>query len=89
MPKIVRRGDPGSHGGEISEGAATVFAEKKAVARIGDIYDCPIHGPNEIVEGSFTVFAEKKRVVRDGDKAACGAAMISRVKSVFADDGGG
>lgn len=75
MPKIIRVGDPGSHGGEVTTGSPDVFANNKQVARVGDTYNCPIHGPNEITSGSPDVFANDQAVARVGDDTACGATL--------------
>ncbi len=77
MPLIVRKGDPGSHGGVITTGSPDYWAEGAEVARIDDTYACPIHGPNPIVQGSTTHLANGRGVVRHGDLAQCGASMIS------------
>lgn len=49
---IVRLGDTGSHGGAVATASGGFDAEGPKVARVGDIYDCPIHGSNPIVSGS-------------------------------------
>lgn len=54
---VIRLGDAGSHGGAVSTASTKTFAEGPGVARIGDIYDCPIHGPNPIVSGSDDTFS--------------------------------
>lgn len=77
MPLIVRKGDTGSHGGVITTGSPDTMAEGADVARIGDIYDCPEHGPNPIAQGSTTMLCNGAGVVRHGDQASCGASMIS------------
>jgi uncharacterized Zn-binding protein involved in type VI secretion len=84
MPLIVRKGDTGTHGGQIITGSGNVNAEGKPVARKGDTYDCPAHGPNPIVQGSGTVNANGLPVVRHGDLSGCGAAMISGATHVYA-----
>jgi len=47
------------------------------IARRGDIYACPIHGPNAIAQGSDRWQCEGAPVARHGDLTACGAAIIS------------
>ena len=73
--RVARVGDPGSHGGSIVTGARTATAEKRPIARIGDVYACPVHGPNPIVEGSAAYSIERRRVARIGDRTACGAVI--------------
>ena len=83
MPLAVRKGDTGSHGGEIITGSGNVFVEGKEAARKGDIYACPRHGPNQIVEGSSDTIINGRKAVRHGDKAACGASMISGATKTY------
>lgn len=75
MPKMCRIGDPGSHGGVIITGSDKYYDNGVAVARVGDLYGCSIHGPNPLVEGSPDHAEQGKAVVRVGDHASCGAAM--------------
>jgi uncharacterized Zn-binding protein involved in type VI secretion len=77
MPLIIRLGDTGSHGGLVITASPNVTAEGEPVARVGDIYDCPIHGPNPITTGSPDVTANGLAVARDGDETACGAILQS------------
>ncbi|MDD9910178.1 MAG: PAAR domain-containing protein [Ahrensia sp.] len=77
MPKIVRLGDTSSHGGVVTTGANKWRCEYQRIARIGDILDCPIHGPNPIVEGSSKWRCEESPIARHGDSTACGATLIS------------
>lgn len=85
MPKVIRIGDPGSHGGAVSTGSPDTFANGLAVARVGDTYNCPIHGPNPIVTGSSNVIINGKSVARVGDSTACGATLISGSPDVSAN----
>lgn len=75
MPLIVRKGDGGSHGGSVITGAARWRCEGAPIARIGDIYDCPIHGPNPIASGASRWRCENAAIARDGDTTACGASL--------------
>jgi uncharacterized Zn-binding protein involved in type VI secretion len=75
MPDIIRIGDPGSHGGSVTTGSPNTLANGIKVARVGDTYSCPIHGPNPIVTGSPDVTANGQAVARVGDTTACGATL--------------
>lgn len=86
MPAICRIGDAGSHGGAIITGSPDDTDNGPQVARIGDLYGCPLHGPNPLVEGSPDVFVNGRAVVRIGDHAACGASMITGSPTTFAND---
>ena len=88
MPRICRVGDAGSHGGAILSGSPNVFDNGDAVARIGDIYGCPIHGPNPLVSWSPNVYCDDRQVVRVGDKAECGAVMVSGSPTTWANENG-
>lgn len=87
MPKVIRLGDTSDHGGEVITSASKTFYNDKLCARIGDILDCPIHGPNPIVEGSAKQIVEGSPLAREGDHTACGAALISLQAS--SEDGDG
>ncbi len=83
MPLVIRLGDTSTHGGAVVTSCQRWPAEGQLVARIGDILDCPIHGPNPIVEGSPDTICEGKEVARHGDHTACGAALISGAVRTF------
>ncbi|MEN0088816.1 MAG: PAAR domain-containing protein [Pseudomonadota bacterium] len=74
---IARKGDAGSHGGKITTGTPNKFCEGKQIACKGDIYDCPIHGPNPIIEGNEKLTFDGRPVAYDGAKTACGASIIA------------
>lgn len=75
MAKIIRIGDPGSHGGSVTTGSPDTFTNGLAVARVGDTYNCPIHGANPITTGSPDTTANGLAVARVGDITACGATL--------------
>ena len=85
---VARVGDAGSHGGVITNGASTIFVNDRPVARVGDIYDCPKHGPNPIVTGAKSVFGMGQLVAHVGSKTACGATITSGSPDTFVDDDG-
>lgn len=76
MPKVARLGDPGSHGGVIITASDDVFTNSIGTARVGDIYGCPIHGPNPIVTGSDDTFTNDRRTAHVGSLTACGAVIV-------------
>lgn len=76
MPRVVRIGDPGSHGGVVVTGSPDVYVNDLKVARVGDTYACPIHGANPIVSGSPDTYANDSNVARVGDTTACGATLV-------------
>lgn len=49
------------------------------VLRVGDIYNCPIHGSNPVVTGSAVWFDCGRAIVRLGDTTACGATVTPPV----------
>ena len=77
MPAVARKGDSGSHGGVITTGSPTGSADGRPIARVGDTYACPIHGPNPIAEGSPAYSLDGRKVARVGDKTQCGATITS------------
>lgn len=83
MRKLIRVGDPGSHGGAVATGSPNVYCNGRRVARVGDTYACPIHGPNPIVSGSPDTFANGQAVARVGDATACGATLTDGSPDTF------
>ena len=77
MPKVARLGDPGTHGGAIVTASPDTYCDGIKVARVGDTYACPAHGPNPIVAGSPTTFVNSRAVARVGDPTACGAVIAA------------
>ena len=77
MPPVARVTDAGSHGGAIITGSPTGSADGLAIARVGDIYDCPIHGPNPIIAGSPVYSRDGRAVARVGDPTECGAVIAT------------
>lgn len=75
MARIIRIGDTGSHGGSVTTGSSDTFANGLAVARVGDTYNCPIHGANAIATGSPDTTANGHSVARVGDTTTCGATL--------------
>ncbi|MDR2819009.1 MAG: PAAR domain-containing protein [Desulfovibrio sp.] len=82
---VARLGDAGSHGGVITTGSRKIFVNDKPMARVGDTYDCPKHGPNPIVTGANHVFGQEKLVAHVGSKTACGAIIVEGSPDVFVD----
>lgn len=83
MPKIIRLGDTGSHGGTVTTASPDVLAQGQPVARVGDTYTCLIHGPNPIVTGSPNTTANGQAVARVGDTTACGATLLGGAPATF------
>ncbi len=77
MPLVIRLGDTSTHGGAMITSASKTLYNGILCCRIGDILDCPIHGPNPVVEGSAKQIVEGQPLARQGDHTACGAALIS------------
>lgn len=83
MPSIIRLGDTGSHGGSVTTASPDVLAQGERVARVGDTYNCPIHGPNSIVSGSPNCTANGQAIARVGDHTACGATLQGGAPATF------
>lgn len=86
MPRIARLGDPGTHGGEIITSAQKSYAEDILVARIGDIYNCPIHGPNPIITGATRTYTEDKLDAFHGSLTQCGASIIATAQKTWVEE---
>jgi uncharacterized Zn-binding protein involved in type VI secretion len=77
MPLVIRLGDTSDHGGAMVTSASKTYYNDRLACRIGDILDCPIHGPNPVAEGSAKQVVEGSPLARQGDHTECGAALIS------------
>jgi len=77
MPLIARLGDPGTHPGHIITSASRSLAESIKIARIGDIFDCTLHGPNPIVTGATRSKCENPLIAFHGSLTQCGASIIA------------
>jgi uncharacterized Zn-binding protein involved in type VI secretion len=81
MPKkIIRLGDPTSHGGKVAaSGAPTFTIDGIPVALLGDSCTCPIpgHGGCTVAEGDPEHTINGIPVAYEGHKTTCGAELIS------------
>jgi len=77
MPRDARITDVCDHGPTIVTGSATVIDEGQPTSRIGDIYDCPVHGPNPIITGSHNTIVDGAKTSKIGDVTECGAVIIT------------
>lgn len=77
MPAVARLGDTSTHGGAIASASPNVYCNGIRVARLGDSFICPIHGPQSITSASSTVFVNGIGVARIGDSISCGATISS------------
>lgn len=88
MPAVARVGDQVTHNymqfGAIRTGATHTLIEGSPAARVGDLADCPTHGPQPIANGSATVLVEGRPLARLGDTLACGATIVSGAGTVQA-----
>lgn len=80
---VATLGDGASHPGTIITSCARHYANNGAlIARLGDIFDCTIHGPNPIVSNvSPVVKVEHEWAARDGSVCACGAVISASATS--------
>jgi len=80
MRKVIRVGDPTSHGGKVIGSSAAHFTvDGKAVACLGDQCTCPIpgHGVGNIIEGEARHTVDGVPVAYEGHKTSCGATLIA------------
>ena len=79
MRRVIRLGDPTSHGGTVVSAAGNYSIMSKNVARIGDSCTCPKRGHNNctIVEGDPIWTIDGRPVALEGHKTSCGATLIS------------
>lgn len=84
MKRVIRLGDPTTHGGKVVSAAATSSINGIKVARMGDKVTCPLtgHGVGTIVEGDPNWLIEGIPVALEGHKTSCGASLISTLPSL-------
>lgn len=83
MPAVSRLGDTSNHGGTITSASTDVKNGGLGIARNGDTFNCPIHGPNK----TLTAITTKTRVngqlvITVGAQVSCGA-IITQGSSNF------
>ncbi|MEM4988326.1 PAAR domain-containing protein [Collimonas sp. H4R21] len=74
---IIRAGDQNVLGGQVMTGSPAKKVLGRAVARIGDLVDCPLHGINQIIEGCPSYRVMGVPVALDGHVSECGCALVS------------
>jgi len=81
LPKIIRLGDPTSHGGKVVSATSHLKIMDLPVARLGDACTCPLPGHNNcvIVEGDSTWLIDGIPVALEGHKTSCGAHLIATI----------
>lgn len=84
MKRVIRLGDPTSHGGTVVSAASTSIINGKQVARLGDKVTCPLkgHGVATIVEGDPAWLIDGIPVALEGHKTSCGASLISTLPTL-------
>lgn len=82
--RVVRLGDPTTHGGTVVSATVGYVMFGKEVAGRGDTAKCPIrgHGVVTIVEGDPSWTINGKNVALEGHKCSCGCSLISTLPNV-------
>jgi uncharacterized Zn-binding protein involved in type VI secretion len=86
MRKVIRLGDPTTHGGSVMVSGAPHFTvDGIAVALVGDMCSCPLpgHAGCYIAEGDTRHEIDGKPVAYEGHKTSCGAELISTVDGYY------
>ena len=76
-PPVLRVGDPMSHGGACITGSPIWNDPSNAIVRVGDTYECPLHGKNPMISGSSNWVDCGAKVCRITDFAQCGGTGVS------------
>jgi uncharacterized Zn-binding protein involved in type VI secretion len=88
MRKVIRLGDPTSHGGKVlASGASHFTVEGLPVVLVGDLCSCPIPGHNgcTVAEGDPKHLINGLPVAYQGHKTTCGAELISTQADFFSE----
>lgn len=81
--QVARLGDRTDHRGTIITASGTVSANKKKMARVGDLVSCPRCGRNPIVSGVEGALGQRQPVAVAGSRTACGSTVIGGSSDVF------
>ena len=80
---IILVGDTTSHGGVVTTGSQTDTVHGRAIARKGDLVDCPekypdgrLHGINPILEGDDASLLNGRPIALAGHRTECGCVLI-------------
>jgi uncharacterized Zn-binding protein involved in type VI secretion len=76
--EMIVVGDTTTHGGKVITGSGNDTIDGKAIARKGDLVECPGHGINPIIEGDASFMVDDKPVALEGHHAACGCELVSQ-----------
>ena len=90
--RVIRLGDPTTHGGQVVSASATRIIDGKPVARKGDHVTCPLpgHGVVTIIEGDPLWTDDGRPIALEGHKCSCGCSLISTLGSLIrAHEGSG
>jgi uncharacterized Zn-binding protein involved in type VI secretion len=85
MKRVIRLGDPHSHGGVVQRvGATQSDVMGKPLARVGDVCVCPLKGHQRcvIVEGDPHWTIDGIPVALEGHRTSCGASLISTLPNL-------
>jgi uncharacterized Zn-binding protein involved in type VI secretion len=84
MRKVIRLGDPTSHGGSVISATSHLVVMGIKVARLGDQCTCPIPGHDNcvIVEGDPMWVIDGRPIALEGHKTSCGATLIPTIQNV-------
>lgn len=84
MKRVIRLGDPTSHGGKVVSAAGNYDIMGLQVARLGDKVTCPQkgHAVSTIVEGDPNWLIDGIPVALEGHKTSCGASLISTLPNL-------
>jgi uncharacterized Zn-binding protein involved in type VI secretion len=74
---IALVGSATTHGGKIITGSAMDTIDGRAIARRGDLVDCPLHGVNPIIEGDPATLLDGRPVALEGHRAQCGCRLLA------------
>jgi len=80
---FIRLGDTTDHGGKVVTASTTADYDGIALARKGDLIECPRHPqvqPNVIIEGDDTMTDNGVPLARAGHRGTCGCRLISSVR---------
>ena len=70
-------GDTTTHGGRVVTGSEADTIDGRAIARMGDLVDCPLHGIQPIIEGDDTTLLEGRPMALEGHRVACGCRLLA------------
>lgn len=86
MAPVARVNDLSDHGGHIASGSSTTTVDGRAVARNGDVHECPLHGTGTVLSTLNDVTVDGAAIVYVGCQTSCGAIIVTGSPTTYIEN---